>query len=89
MREHLEAVQRMQAYIARHLFEKITLADLARASLFSPWYSHRLFTQMSGRTPADYIRKLRLSKSAIRLRDDPGKIADIAFEMGFGSVDGY
>lgn len=89
MQEHLEAVQRMQEYIAQHLFEKITLADLARVSLFSPWYSHRLFTQMIERTPADYIRKLRLSKSALRLRDDPGKIADIAFEMGFGSVDGY
>lgn len=89
MQEHLEAVRRMQACVAQHLFEKITLSDLARASLFSPWYSHRLFTQIIGRTPADYIRKLRLSKSALRLRDDPGKIADIAFEMGFGSVDGY
>ena len=89
MQEHLEAIRRMQEYIAQHLFEKITLADLARVSLFSPWYSHRLFTQIIGRTPADYIRKLRLSKSALRLRDDLSKIADTAFEMGFGSVDGY
>ena len=89
MQGHLEAVQRMQDYITKHLFEEITLADLARAALFSPWYSHRLFTQMVGRTPADYIRKLRLSKSALKLRDDPGKIVDIAFEVGFGSVDGY
>ncbi|NLT57437.1 MAG: helix-turn-helix transcriptional regulator [Clostridiales bacterium] len=89
MQKHAEAVQRMQAHIAEHLFEKITLADLARASRFSPWYAHRLFSQRVGRTPADYIRRLRLSKSALRLRDEPGKIADIAFEMGFESVDGY
>ena len=89
MQEHLGAVRRMQEYILDHLFEEITLADLARASLFSPWYAHRLFTQTVGRAPADYIRKLRLSKSALRLRDQPGKIADIAFEMGFRSVDGY
>ena len=89
MQEHFEAVQRMQEYIEQHLADEITLMDLARASLFSPWYSHRLFTQMLGRTPADYLRKLRLSKSALRLRDNPGKIADIAFEMGFRSTDGY
>lgn len=89
MQEHQKAVKRMQEYIAEHLYEEINLADLARISLFSPWYSHRLFTGMIGRTPADYIRKLRLSKSALKLRDNPGKIADIAFEMGFGSVDGY
>lgn len=89
MQAHLEAVQRMQDYIAEHLFEEITLADLARAALFSPWYAHRLFAQVLGRTPAEYIRKLRLSKSALKLRDRPGKIADIAFEVGFGSVDGY
>ncbi|MDO4275700.1 MAG: AraC family transcriptional regulator [Eubacteriales bacterium] len=89
MQEQITAVQNMQDYILDHLSENITLADLSRASLFSPWYSYRLFVKHLGITPADYIRKLRLSKSALKLRDDPCKIADIAFEMGFGSVDGY
>ena len=89
MQEQIEAVQRMQDYIETHLFEKITLADLSKVSLFSPWYSHRLFVNHVGMSPADYIRKFRLSKSALKLRDDSCKVADMAFEMGFGSVDGY
>lgn len=89
MQEQMEAVARMQDYIKNHIQEEITLADLARVSLFSPWYSHRLFTQYTQKTPADYIRRLRLSKSALKLRDEDCKIADIAFEFGFGSVDGY
>ena len=40
-------------------------------------------------TPAVYIRRLRLSKSALRLRDEKVKIIDIAFDTGFESVDGY
>ena len=40
-------------------------------------------------TPADYIRRLRLSRSALRLRDEGCRITDVAFELGFGSVDGY
>ncbi|WP_125142815.1 AraC family transcriptional regulator [Clostridium transplantifaecale] len=89
MQEQIEAVQRMQDYIGEHLTENITLAELSRVSLFSPWYSYRLFTQQVGITPADYIRRMRLSRSALKLRDDMCRIADVAFEMGFGSVDGY
>lgn len=89
MQEQIEAVQRMQDYIEAHLYEEITPADLARASLFSPWYAHRLFTALTGLPPARYIRRLRLSKSALRLRDDACTITDVAFETGFGSVDGY
>lgn len=89
MEEQIEAVQRMQDYIEEHLFDMITLADLARVSLFSPWYAHRLFTQYTGKTPADYIRRLRLSKSALKLRDETCQITEAAFACGFGSVDGY
>lgn len=89
MKEQMEAVQRMQDYIEAHWRETVTLADMARASLFSPWYAHRLFTQLTGLTPADYLRKLRLSKSALWLLREGGRVADVAFQMGFGSVDGY
>ena len=68
MQEQIDAVQRMQDYIGSHLTEEITLADLAGVSLFSPWYSYRLFTRQTGTTPADYIRRMRLSKSALKLR---------------------
>lgn len=89
MEQQVEAVQRMQDYIEANLDETVTLADLAEVSLYSPWYSYRLFIRWTGLTPADYIRRLRLSKSALRLRDEPGKITNIALELGFGSVDGY
>ncbi|NLD49495.1 MAG: AraC family transcriptional regulator [Clostridiaceae bacterium] len=89
MREQILAVQRMQDYIETHLSEEITLADLARVSQFSPWYARRLFIQWTNFTPADYIRRLRLSKSALRLRDEDCRIIDVALDMGFGSVDGY
>ena len=89
MDEQMEAVQRMQDYIEAHLTEKLTLADLSKASFFSPWYSYRLFLQWTEMTPADYIRRLRLSKSALRLRDDSCKVIDVALDLGFGSADGY
>ena len=89
MTEKEEAVQRMQDYIAAHLTERITLADLSEAACYSPWYSARLFKELTGLAPADYIRRLKLSKSALRLRDETCRIIDVAYDMGFGSVDGY
>ena len=85
----IEAVQRMQDYIAGHLDEEISLGALAACSLYSPWYSYRLFVRHVGMTPSDYIRRFRLSRSALRLRDGKVKVVDVASEMGFKSVDGY
>ena len=89
MNEHIEAVQRMQDYIAAHLDTNISMADLAGVSQYSPWYSYRLFVNLLHMTPAVYIRRLRLSESALKLRDEKVKIIDIAFDYGFESVDGY
>ncbi len=86
---HIEAVQRMQDYIAIHLDTNITMADLAKVSQYSPWYSYRLFSDLLHMTPAVYIRRLRLSKSALRLRDEKARIIDVAFDAGYDSVDGY
>ena len=86
---HIEAVQRMQDYIAMHIDSNITMADLANVSRYSPWYSYRLFMDLLHMTPAVYIRRLRLSKSALRLRDEKVKIIDVAFDTGYESVDGY
>lgn len=89
MQEQIQAVQRMQDYVHNHLSERITLADLARVSYFSPWYAHRLFVRWTNLTPFEYIRRLRLSRSALKLRDEGCGIAQVAFSLGFGSVDGY
>lgn len=89
MNEQIEAVHRMQNYIATHISEHITLADLSKVSLYSPWHSYRLFVEILNISPSDYIRKLRLSNSALKLRDEKKKIIDVAFEFGFNSVDGY
>lgn len=89
MEEQIEAVQRMQEFIEENLSDEITMAQLAEVSMYSPWYSYRLFVQHLDMTPAVYIRRLRLSKSALRLRDENVRITDVAYDVGFESVDGY
>lgn len=89
MNEQILAVQRMQDYIEKHIDSDITAAQLARAALFSPWHSYRLFKLYTSLTPAQYIRRLRLSMSALRLKNEDCRVLDAALDLGFGSVDGY
>ena len=89
MKDQILAVQKMQDYIEAHLTEEITLAALAEVCNLSPWYAHRLFREHTGFTPAAYIRRMRLAKSALRLKAEHAKIIDAAYDLGFSSVDGY
>ena len=89
MQEQMKAVQRMQEYIEEHLEEDITPANLSEVSLFSSWHSYRLFKNYLGMTPAEYIRRLRLSHSAMRLKKEQCLVIDAAYDCGFESVDGY
>lgn len=89
MNEQILAVQRMQDYIAAHLDEQISMTDLSREALFSPWYAYRLFESMTGLTPSCYIRRLRLANAAKRLKNSQVKIVDVAFDLGFESADGF
>lgn len=89
MKEQILAVQRMQDFIGENLSQEIRLSDLAQSSLFSPWYSYRLFREQLGITPAEYVRKLRLSRAAEALREKKAKVIDIAFDLGFTNVDTF
>ena len=89
MKEQILAVQRMQDYIEKNKTTEINLSDLARASLFSPWYAYRLFRDTLGLTPAEYIRKYRLTQAAEQLRSGSVKVIDAAYDAGFTNVDTF
>ena len=89
MKEQTLAVQRMQDYLEQNKTHDIKLSDLAQVSLFSPWYSYRLFREYLELTPTEYIRKLRLSQAAVRLREGKARVTDVAFDLGFSNVDTF
>ncbi len=87
--EKINAVQRMQDYIDEHITEPISLHMLAEAAGYSPWHSSRIFKELTGKTPFAYIRELRLSRAAVKLRDHHGKIIDVALDFVFDSHEGF
>ena len=87
--EKINAVQRMQEYIMEHYQENIRLPDLARAAAYSPWHALRAFSELIGKTPFEYLRAVRVSAAAMKLRDTDTQILDIALESAFGTQEGF
>lgn len=87
--EQIKMVERMQSYINDNINKPITLYDLSRVAGYSPWHSARIFKQFTGKTAFEYIRSLRLSKAAIKLRDENIKVIDVAFDFVFHSHEGF
>ena len=67
MSQRTRAVQEMQNYTEKNLFEAITPAKLSEVSHYSPWYASKLFEERTGTTPSNYIRRLRLAKSVLKI----------------------
>ena len=89
MDHQIQTVRFMQEYIKTHISEDISIDTVAREISYSASYARKIFIKHLGMTPAVYIRRLKLSKSALKLRDENCQILDLAMKMGFGSADGY
>ncbi|MEL7658020.1 MAG: AraC family transcriptional regulator, partial [Bacillota bacterium] len=87
--EQVSAVQNMQDYIHQHLNEQITLTDLARNAGYSPFHSAKIFKEHVGKAPFEYIRSLRLTQAALKLRDEKVKVLDVAMDFVFDSHEGF
>jgi AraC family transcriptional regulator len=81
-----ERINKALDFINDHLDGEIHLEDVAKSAFFSSFHFHRIFTSFIGETPDDYIRRLRLEKSArlIQSRKELS-ITDIAFICGFST----
>ena len=89
MREKYEAIQRMQDFIEQNLESPISLADLAEQGGYSPCHASRLFKEIVGVSPLDYVRARRLSRAARLLSSSGVTILEISLETSFGSHEAF
>ena len=82
-------VQKLQEYMDANIKRNITLKELAEQAGYSPWHTARIFKEITGKTPFEYLRSLRLTKAALFLRDNEAKIIDVALDYVFDSHEGF
>ncbi|NLC19841.1 MAG: AraC family transcriptional regulator [Clostridiales bacterium] len=87
--DYKEHIARAVEYIEQNLTSDIDLAACAKACGYSKYYFLRVFKEVTGMTPADYIRKRRLSEIAKRICQGDEYISEIAFAYGFNSKENF
>ena len=84
--EVYKRVSRGRDFIHARAFQRLKLAELARASCLSPYHFHRAFTAVFGVSPHEYLTRLRIDKAAELLISRPDlTVTAVAGEVGFES----
>lgn len=82
-------IQQVQDYIERNITQPITLKQLSTIAGYSPWHLARVFKEVTGKAPFEYIRSRRLTQAALILRDENKKVIDVALDFVFDSQEGF
>lgn len=82
-------IEKAIEYIEENLQNDISVEDVARFAGYSKCHFIGKFKERLGMTPADYIRKRRISEIVRRMEHDTRPICDIAFEYGFNSKENF
>lgn len=76
-------------YFENHIHEKVSLAEVAKASFLSPFHFHRIFQSSTGLSPRVYFEKIKLERGAYLLKYTKQSMGDIAFEIGFENQESF
>ena len=76
-------VDQIQAYIAEHYAEKLTLTGIANQFYISPYYLSRLFKKSINLSLIEYINGVRIKAAQNLIEKSNESISDIAEKTGF------
>ncbi|HEY5004440.1 MAG TPA: helix-turn-helix transcriptional regulator [Ktedonobacteraceae bacterium] len=80
---HQGAVERVIQTMHTHLCEPLILEDMADIACLSPYYFSRVFHQVVGIPPGEFLATLRLDRAKQLLLTTSLSITDICFEVGY------
>lgn len=73
-------------YLNDNFKEKISLDIISSDVGISKYYLHRLFREINGNTPLEYLKNIRLEKAKNKLQYSKDSILEIAFKCGFDNT---
>jgi AraC-like DNA-binding protein len=81
-----DAVRRIERDARDPISARCSLAALARDAAMSPYHFLRVFRQVVGMTPHQYVLRMRMHRAAVRLRGSDEPISTIALDAGFNDL---
>lgn len=84
--KNLRKVKYVIRYISEHYGEPLTLADLAQQGGMNAGYFCRVFNELVGMTPVEYLNSYRVNAACEKLEKGESSVTEIAFECGFNDL---
>ena len=79
-------VSAVLTYVREHLSEPLTVADMAEQVNLSPSAFAHLFRDITGRSPYQFLKEMRLDRARELLVDGRFAVAKVSKEVGYASV---
>lgn len=76
-------------YIEANITEELTIEQIAKQAVVSPFYFQKGFAMLCGLTVGEYIRQRRLALAGSELVSSDAKIIDLALKYGYDSPDSF
>ncbi len=87
--ENAEKVWEVQRYLESHFSEPVFISDLAAAHFISTDYLGKIFKEMTGYTPKQYLMEYRLLHSRQLLLQTGLSVSTAAYRCGFKDVNNF
>jgi AraC family transcriptional regulator len=85
----VECIGEAVSYIEDNITEELSIEEIAKQVLVSPFYFQKGFAMLCGFTVGEYIRQRRLALAGSELVSTNEKIIDIALKYGYDSPDSF
>lgn len=82
----MNRVTQVKSYLAGHVGENLDLGLLAAQAGCSRHYLSRTFSEVTGTTISQYLRRLRIEQAAILLATGDLNVGEVAEEVGYQSM---
>ena len=76
-------------YIEKNICEDISLDDISKVTLYSPYHFGRLFYYIADMPLSEYVRKRKLTRAATELQRGTERVIDIAVKYGYESAESF
>lgn len=86
---NFQIVKEALIYIDEHLDETMSYESIAEKFYLSPYYFHRVFSAIIGKTITAYIRDRRLLSACIQLSATNKSVLNIGLDCGFQSAQSF
>lgn len=85
--EHeINPVSQAIRYVQKHTSEPVTVADLADHVAMSPSAFAHLFREVTGMTPYQFVKRMRLDRARTLLVEDSLSVSEVTREVGYTSL---